>query len=362
MTAEYSTLKAAWHIDRIEALRKGEHAHPVSMQLIISDYCNHDCHWCAYRASNGLSVEQFAGIDKKGQPTHNPMRMIPALKVDEIMADAKALGIRAITWTGGGEPTAHPDHLALFRRALDHYGFECSLNTNGDVFKLGWSDVLPRFTYVRMSIDGGSPERYAKDRDVGLGTYDRVLRNLAALCEAVAKQKTACVVGAGYVVTPDNWIDLPAGVQRIRDAGAKYVRLASMQSTEGAEAYTPEQFRDARAMIAEVRALSTATFQVVDLFDSALGRRMDDPFCGFQQLVLYVGGNQKVYRCCYTGYTQLGEIGDLSQQSLADWFYSDARGFAIDNFDARDCTVCPLADKNETILYMIRRPTHVNFL
>src|SRR5688572_21014578 len=100
----YSVLKAAWHTDRIDAMRAGRQAVPVNIQLVLSDLCNADCRWCAYRASNGLSSEQFAGPGKDGKPTHNPNRMIPTAKAGEIIQDAARLGVKSLTFTGGGEP------------------------------------------------------------------------------------------------------------------------------------------------------------------------------------------------------------------------------------------------------------------
>jgi MoaA/NifB/PqqE/SkfB family radical SAM enzyme len=359
--AYYSILKAAWHTDRIDTMRRGEQAAPVSLQLVLSDLCNHDCWWCAYRASNGLSSAEFAGPGKDGKPTHNPNRMIATPKATEIITDAHEIGVKSVTFTGGGEPTVHPDHIDLFRLALG-LGMDCSLNTNGNLLRPGWEDVLPRFAYVRFSIDGGTAQEYGKDRRVSLGVYSKVLGNLAALVAEVGKTESPCVVGAGYVVTGDNYVNLDAGVRRIRDTGAKYVRLASVQSTDGTAGYG-DKLEAARAAVAAVQSLATPDFQVVNLFDSAMGRRMTDPFCGFQQMVMYVGANLKIYRCCYTAYSKLGESGDLAEQSLADWFRSEEKRRTYADFDARSCSVCPLADKNDVISYMVsEKPTHVNFV
>lgn len=104
-------------------------------------------------------------------------------------------------------------------------------------------------------------------------------------------------------------------------------------------------------------------FEIVDLFDTALGKVAAGPFCGMQQFVLYIGGNLKVYRCCYTAYSELGEIGDLTNQRFADWFQSNPKRTAIADFDARSCGVCPLEHKNATIRYMVDpNPPHVNFV
>ncbi|MFC1574472.1 radical SAM protein [Gemmatimonadota bacterium] len=352
----YSASKAAWHIERIQALREGRQIVPVTLQLNISDLCNQNCSWCAYRADRGLSVEQFA--DEGGN--RNPNRMIPQQKVREILEDAAAMGVQGVIFTGGGEPTVHPHHLALFRFALD-LGMDCSLNTNGVLHRPGWEEVLPRLTYVRYSIDAGSPEEYAEVRDAQTSHYETALANMSDLARRVEKVSSRCVVGAGYVVSPTTWHHLERGVINIRDTGAHYVRLASMQSTGGRAAYG-DSYEEARTACRRAEALSDGGFRVVNMFDAAMGGRPDYRFCGMQQFVLYVGGNLKVYRCCYTAYMEHGEIGDLTGQSLRYWFESDKKRAMIAAFDARSCEACALNEKNRAINQMVGTPDHVNFI
>lgn len=356
----YSTDKIAFHGDRLDDMRGGRQAVPINIQLVPSDFCNQDCHYCAYRASNGLSVQQFGGSDKRGNPTHNPVRMIPTPKLREIVDDAAEIGVKSITWTGGGEPTAHPDHLEMFDRALSR-GLECSLNTNGQVLKDGWRDILPRFTYVRFSFDGSTEAEYSAIRRTRPEIFHKVLDNIRALVDEVRRQGTPCVVGAGYVVTPQFHGSTARAAELLRDAGVAYVRLASLQSTENSAVYG-DDLEAARSSVREARRLRTPSFEVFDQFDAALNKRMSDSFCGFQQVVTYIGGNQKVYRCCYVAYSQEGEIGDLRDMSLKDWFRSSDKERSIADFDARSCRSCPLVKKNEAITALLTPPTHVNFL
>jgi len=354
----YSDLKAAWHIDRIAQLREGKQIAPVELQLVLSDLCNHDCFFCAYRASTGLSAAEFVEWDGDKR-IHNPNRMIPQHKAVEILNDASAMGVKSVIFTGGGEPTAHPQHIVLFEVALD-LGLQCSLNTNGALLRKGWDTVLPQFKYVRFSIDAGTPEEYAQVRRVPASQYRKTLENLRQVVDAC--RGTDCVVGTGYVVTPDNYVNVVDGVRNIRDTGAAYVRLASMQSTEGMAPYQGNEVA-VRAYLEIAEREATDDFQVVNLFNLTQGRKAADAFCGMQQFVLYVGGNQKLYRCCYTAYSKLGEIGDLRQQSLLEWFHSPEKEVAIGDFDARDCATCPLEHKNATMRYMMDpEPPHVNFV
>lgn len=355
----YAPDKAAWHLDRIADMRKGKQAVPVNIQLIISDTCNENCGYCAYRASDGLSSAQFGGLDKQGRPTMNPDRLIPADKVKELLHDARTLGVRSITWTGGGEPTVHLAHLELFEYALN-LGFECSLNTNGLVLRPGWSNILPRFTYIRFSFDGSTPEEYAAIRGTVPANFERVRQNMAAVVGAVKDAGSPCVVGAGYVVTPEFAESTAKGVELLRETGVAYVRLAAQQSVDVAKTYG-DRFDLARRSSARARELSTPGFRVISLFEEAIGRKMQSPFCGFQQLVLYIGGNVAAFRCCYTAYMPVGKVGDLSKMRLVDWFNSPEKHRAYAEFDARNCTTCPLATKNEAIAALLREPLHANF-
>src|SRR6185436_8088075 len=112
--AAYSDLKALWHLPEMSALKEGRRFVPPHVQLILSDLCNQDCSFCAYRMSGGFSSEQFAG--PAGEK--NPNRKIPTDKAIEILNDCAALGVKAVQFTGGGEPTVHPEHMKLFNHAL----------------------------------------------------------------------------------------------------------------------------------------------------------------------------------------------------------------------------------------------------
>lgn len=356
----YSDLKAAWHIDKIEAMRKGHQVVPVQVQLIICDTCNADCHFCSYRMSNGLSSEQFG---ENGNM--NPNRKIPTDKAIEILDDCASLGVKAIQFTGGGEPTVHPDHLLIFEYA-QNLGLETSLVTNGVLFRPGWEFVLPKMKWVRVSIDASNPEMYASVRRVKPEFYATALSHVTMLAAEIEKQGTDCLLGVGYVLTRENWADAYEGVRRIRETGAANVRLSAMFSTEG-ESYYEGMEHAIRAEIEKIKTLATPEFSVVDLFgdriDDLVQHTPDYDFCGYQQFNMYVGGNLKVYRCCTTAYTRHGEVGDLTQQRLASWFYSSQKADAYGSFSARTCKTCQFNGKNRTIAYLISdNPLHVNFV
>jgi sulfatase maturation enzyme AslB (radical SAM superfamily) len=356
----YSDLKAGWHLDKIAAMRKGLQVVPAQVQLIPSDLCNQDCHFCAYRMSGGFSAEQFAEGGNR-----NPNRKIPTAKAIEILDDCASLGVKAIQFTGGGEPTVHPDHLLLFEYA-QNLGLETSLVTNGVLFRPGWELTLPKMKWVRVSIDAGSAAEYATVRRVKPEFYEVALGHIADLAKQIKLQGTDCYLGVGYVITRENWADAYEGVLRIRATGAANVRLSAMFSTDGA-AYYKGVYDEIKSEIERIKTLATPTFAVVDLFGNRISDLVqhspDYEFCGYQQQNMYIGGNLRVYRCCTTAYTKHGEVGDLTNQRLATWFYSPEKFKAYEGFNAKSCKTCQFNGKNRVINYLVDgSPQHVNFV
>lgn len=344
----FSSLKAAWHIERIARLRDGQDIVPTHVQLIISDLCNQDCHFCSYRMSTGFSVEKFP--DEHGNK--NPKRFIPTAKAKEILDDCAALGVGAIEFTGGGEPTVHKDHLEIIGHA-QALGLETGLVTNG--VRLKDHPVFHNLTWLRISLDAGKAETYEAIR--ASKQWPKVIANLKL---AASFEKP--YVGVGFVVTRENFTEIVEACRIVKQVGIPYVRLSAMFSTEGADYYEGiRPFIDCARLA--VRELEDETFKVVDFFGDRVTDldqgRPDYKFCGEQQFVLYIGGDQHVYTCCTNAYTTHGDIGDLRQQRFSEWL-SKHRRF---DFNARSCHHCQFNDKNRVINFMLDpEPSHVDFV
>ena len=359
----YSELKPVWWF-----LREGKvPAAPKQMQLILSDLCNQDCSFCAYRMTGYSSNQMFVGDAEMARYGHNnPKRFLPTPKVYEILEDCARLGILGIQFTGGGEPTVHPDHEAIFQKALD-LGLKCALVSNG----LAWSDslipLLRQFAWVRVSVDAGTKETYAKIRNTPPGSFNKVLKNIGRLAHEIGVgSPSACILGVGYVVTPDNWQEIGIGTALAKEFGARYIRLSAMFSQDGIEPYR-SHYGDMRETIHTARERNEcATFAVHDLF----GDRIEDleqgspdyQTCYYQHYNTYVGGDQNVYRCCVLAYNQRGLLGSLKNQTYAEFLGSTATKDKLGDFDARGCDRCQFNGRNRAMNYLLGgKPPHAVF-
>lgn len=360
----YSALKGAWHIDKIAALRDGKQIVPAQIQLVLSDLCNHDCSFCAYRMSGYESNQNFGEMTAKGF-TNNPNRKIPTEKALEIVSDAARMGVLGMQFTGGGEPTVHPDHMAIFEQAIIA-GLKCSLVSNGTRLKSNWREVLPYFSWVRISVDAGNESTYSAIRRVPPREYSKTLSNITRLAGAIDQLGTDCVLGTSFVVTRENFTECAEAARRVREAGAPSIRFAAIFTPEDADYY-----KGIRAAVDEsleaARDEERDGFAVINMVTPRIGDlshgQPEHPFCGYQQFNVYIGGDLKVYRCCNLAYNDRGETGSLENQSLLEFWHSPEKFKAYDEFDATGCTRCAFHKQNEVLAYMTQgTPHHVEFV
>ncbi len=358
---EYSPFKAAWHLDRIEALRRGEHVAPVHVHFVPSDLCNQDCHFCAYRMSGYTSNERFA--DDKGN--NNPNRRIPTEKALALINEFADIGVKAIEFTGGGEPTAHPDIDKLVRLSVDR-GLDAAVVSNGVLVRKKFdAELAARVAWWRISIDAAAAGTYA-------GVRRTPESHFAAACESVewlAKLTPKPVLGVGFVVTQENYKEIRAGVKLARDLGADNIRLSAMFNPDGPGYYDGiyEEARDAcKEAVAEFH--NPPTFRVFARFGEKMADLQhgnpDYQFCGYERLVTYVGGDQNIYRCCVYSYNDHGFLGTVKNKTFKEMWFSDETRAKLDTFDARSCERCQFNDRNRFIDYLVRadQPRHASFV
>ena len=366
----YSENKLVWWYAREGVLPDA----PKQVQLILSDLCNQDCSFCAYRMSGYTSNELFVGDSEAAKYGHNnPKRWIPTLRALSLLDEMKEAGVLSVQFTGGGEPTVHPDHEKIFDRALS-LGLRCSLVSNG----VKWSDnlvndILPAFDWVRVSIDAGNIDSYASIRRTPKKNWHRVWDNLALLSLGIRRNCSATTLGAGFVVTPESWSEIHAFTRLAKATGVHNVRFTAMFSTENETPFL-KIYDEVRVLIEKARHdFQTDTFAVHDNFGSRFNdlkqHAPDYSYCSYQSYTAYIGGDMKAYRCCVLAYNKRGlvEGGDLKNRSFAEFWKSQERKKDMNALDATGCPRCQFNSKNRALLYVMgntesdTQPRHIEW-
>ncbi len=360
----YSPFKIVHHADRLDQMRKGQQPVPLQVQLIISDLCNHSCNFCAFRLEGYTSNQHFGIKDPVTEVVNNnPNRMIPYEKCVEILDDCVEIGIPAIQITGGGEPTVHPKAAEIFCDVLER-GLDLAVITNGTLISDKMLKPLSRATWIRVSVDAGNEDTYAKTRAVPTSFFSKTWKNIRRIAES---KSDATLLGVGFVITRENHREIYKCAELARQSGADNFRISAAFTQDNFEYHKPH-FDAAAEMSKKAAAdFSDARFKVFNLFDDRISdlkqQQPDYSFCAFMHLIVYIGGDLKVYRCCVTAYNDLGEYGSIANQRLRDFWKSDQKKDGLRQFDARSCDRCMFNNKNKFMNYLISSDAmHLNYI
>jgi len=354
MREVYSRLKALRFPDRLGALEGGPPAAPVHLRIKPVNACNHHCWYCAYRADNLQLGDQMKLRDR-----------IPDEKMDEIVDDAIAMGVKAVTFSGGGEPLLYAGLPHAVER-LAAGGVRTATLTNGALLKGPVAQAFAEHgTWIRVSMDAWDGPSYAASRGVGENAYAETMTNLTRF----AATGTKCALGVSYIVGKDNAAHIAAFCRQARDSGVSSVKLSACvvgnSAQENNDYHAPLAGLVAE-QVARARELERPGFRVVDHY-----HRMDERFdkdyrrCAYLQFLVVIGADCAVYSCQDKAYTDSGRLGSIKERSLKDFWFSDENRTRMAGIDpSRDCRHhCVSHTKNQLLNeYLSLDPEHADFV
>ncbi|MBF0623981.1 MAG: radical SAM protein [Magnetococcales bacterium] len=344
MAQLYSALKFLRFSDHLEALRAGRVVAPVHIRIKPINLCNHDCWYCAYRVDHLQLGEEMAERDS-----------IPRDKMLEIVEDCLAMGVRAITFSGGGEPLLYKPLPEVVER-LANGGIRVATLTNGSNLKGRMAEAFARHgTWVRISIDAWDDASYAKARGVKPGEFTRVTDNIRAFTAS----GTRCVLGISFIITHDNHRHVLDACRLFKSLGVNHVKLSgAVVSNHGAEnnAYHREIMAAVTDQIHTAQSLIGESFTVIDHYH-ALEERFTKHYttCPFLQFLTVIGADGAVYTCQDKAYTASGLLGSIRERRFREFWFSEDNRTRLFTFDpSRHCSHhCVTHTKNLAILEVL---------
>lgn len=149
-----------------------QHLSFCKINISIESPCNYNCVYC------GESDGEYGGCT-----LDDGTSMRAALDFLNYCKETGKLDDFAEVWLAPGEPSIHP----MLPEILDILGdYSCTIATNASVYSEPIASVLKRgMSEIRVSIDAGTPETYARVRGVAPKMFDTARKNLlryAGLC------------------------------------------------------------------------------------------------------------------------------------------------------------------------------------
>lgn len=343
------------HIDRVfEWKYRGDTA-PVYVEVSPTASCNHKCSFCALDYTNHTNIK------------------IPKQKLMDIGTQLGRLGVRSVMFGGEGEPTLHED----LAEAIAHYrnqGVDCAITTNGT--GLGEAFAVEGGEYakwVKVSMNGGDAETYAKVHGTSLRWFDRTW-------EGIEEFRKACrnghpTVGVQAVALYCNLQSLPKLCKLAVERGLDYVVIKPFshngysESCKNTKAPSPELVR---AVAEECKTYETDRTKVV-VRDCAIDSARDGasyPRClSVPYFWAYINAKMDVIACPNHMLDNRFNLGNLGGRTLQDIWnsHSDNRREMLkqymSDFDVSVCRKACRMDRVNEWLWGLQHPDgHVNFI
>lgn len=348
----YSNLKIFAHLDELQKVKRGERIAPIYVRIKPTNRCNQNCYYCHYR-NPYLNLDQY-----------NPADEIKREKILEIIQDFKNIGVKAVTFSGGGEPLLYP-YIEETMEAVLEAGIDLSIITNGSLLIGRKAELLSHAKWVRISQESGCGETYSKIRGVKKETFDVLCENIKNFARMKHKE---CELGVNFVIGPNNYKEVYQAGKLMQELGANHIKYTALISNHAEKMHAP--FKE--EVIDQIHRLideSDSDFRIVNLYESdfnsnvKFGRNYD--FCGIKDYVTVIAANSKIYYCHDKAYLSQGEIGDISHKSFQEVWFSDETIQKVKKFNPKYVCHhhCVYDDRNELLNhYYSLDDNQVNFI
>lgn len=350
----YSNLKIFAHSDKLDAVRLGERPAPIYIRLKPTNYCNHHCYYCSY-ADSELGLRD--SVNKHDQ--------IPWPKMQEIIADMHSMEVKAVTFSGGGEPLVYPYIVESMQGMLDAE-IDLSIITNGQLLCGERARVLGAAKWVRVSCDSADAKTYSEIRRLPETAFGEVCDNIKEF--AKLKNRT-CELGVNFVINHQNAGQVYQMAELVKYLGVNHIKFAARITKDLFTYHAPFKDSVIEQLHRAKSKLEDKDFKIINKYEGDFETSMlferKYHTCYINRLVTTIGADSKVYFCHDKAYVSSGIVGDLSKQSFQELWFSNAVSERYKDFDAmEECRHhCVYDDRNLLLnaLYGLDE-NHINFI
>lgn len=324
---KYSDQKIVWFPEKLASFRDGTITAPIYVRVKPTNRCNHSCDWCCYGHGTWESKMHEGMVERD---------MIPRAKLLEALCDFRDMGVKAVTFSGGGEPLSYP-YITEAMGLVLNYGIDLSIITNGSLLENERAQILGHAKWVRVSIDYTNAKQMAASRRIPEDQFARIMSNIAKFS---LTKKSACDLGVNYIVTRDNYDGLAQFCARLKDAGVDNVRISPVWRPDFVQYHNAIEDAVLRE-IGEAQKLNDATFAVYSSYNlkSSAHRSVREYHkCYFTQMVPVLAADQNIFHCHNTAYSEHGVIGSIKDRSFKEVWFSDETKAVFERLDV--ASVC----------------------
>lgn len=325
---------------------KAKKCYPIYWEITTSAACSHRCTFCS--------------VDAIGYPND----FLDAGILIERMAEAQKLGVKSVMFAGTGEPLLHKQISRITESAVGS-GLDVAFTTNGVLLdKLGPVD---KCTWIKVSLNSGTRETYAKVHQTNAKDWDRVWNGI----RNAVPRKGNCTLGVQAVVLPENVYEMRELAELCSEAGVDYLVLKpySQGTFSITKQYEGTDYAAMRSYLEGVKDYNTPTFKVIyraNAMQQEISRKHHYDRCRATPVAwVYAMGNGDIFTCSAHLLDRRFCIGNINEQPFQEIWEGEKRREnweMMQSFDIKQCRLNCRMDKTNRYLHAITHTKHVTFI
>lgn len=348
--------KILWHTDKIEQLKNdNKTSAPVNVEIDLSNRCSHGCSWC-----------HFAHTHTKGplaNKVQKPNGMIDCgdlMTFDlaiSIIQQLKESGVQSITWTGGGEPTLHPNFDEIVLKTSE-VGIEQGIYTHGGHINEERAAILKEnMTFVYVSLDESNKSNFKISK--GVDRFSAVNDGIDNLVAAKGK----ATVGIGFLIHPNNIDKIEEMVLLGKTKGVDYIQFRPIINySQNNPNKLIEDTKWIDVVVDKLNEYENDPFIQVDIWRFRMYQNWSGhgyKTCNWSALQTVITPNGKMWRCVNKRGDGDALIGDLSKETFSDVWNKEGRPCSV---NGKCRLMCRGHIANTTLNTLLTEPLHKNFI
>lgn len=353
----YHPHRVAQFLDAGEEWTKAKKIYPLYIEVSPMGACNHRCTFCA--------------VDYIGYKTVS----LDAEHFSDRLSEMGRLGVKSIMYAGEGEPLLHKKINEIVE-ATSAAGIDVSFTTNATVLNEEFvRRSLPLTSWIKVSINAGTAETYAKVHQTKEKDFSRVVNNLKKAVLYKKAKDLKCVIGAQSLLLPENAHEMEQLAKICRDEiGLDYlvIKPYSQHLFSDTKVYENIDYTNSISFGDKLRALSTDKFQLVfrentmKKYIQSEGRYTKCNATPF--FWAYIMADGEVYGCSAYLLDKKFMYGNINEQSFQEIWEGKLReenfNYIRKELDIKQCRINCRMDEVNRYLFNLREGLveHVNFI
>jgi GTP 3',8-cyclase len=346
--------KLIYHVSRVKKWLDGDNIFPIYMEISPIGSCNHRCSFC------GLDFMKYSA------------RKIDIEVLRKRLPEFGSLGLKSIMYAGEGEPFLHRDiaeMIALTKKS----GIDVAVTSNGVLFKKELAEkVLSHCSWIKFSINAGTPDTYSKIHGTKADDFHVVMNNLYHAAAYREKQGLKCTLGVQIILLPEVEKEIDVLARQVKETGMDYlvIKPYSQHPQSITQKYKNIVYAGYEDLYERLQKYNSDTFSII--VRSNTMKNWDKGYKSYERCLglpfwSYIDAGGNVWGCSmYLNDDRFlyGNIVDNTFQEIWDSARrKDSLSFVENELSVSQCRINCRMDQINNYLWELRHPdNHVNFI